>query len=284
MAAAAGVVGRSVPFPTLESPLPDTGPSAMSATVKMLVADDSSTVHAFFDGIARRSPVAVEIMRAVNGRECMEALCGGGMDLAFIDVHMPEMSGMEAVAFERFSSNPIKTFVTLMSAGGASAPKLEMARQLKVYEFLTKPFSAIAIVDILQTYQRISAPTRALIVDDSATVRRVIEKVLKASIFRIECEQAKDGADAIARCQAEPFQIIFLDYNMPGLNGAETLDKILTAKPQAKVIMMSAQRDEMRRILAKKRGALDFLYKPFNSTDVDRLLHVVFDIRMPSME
>src|SRR5262249_17019632 len=81
--------------------------------VKMLVAEDSKTVQLFFRKIVERSRWPIELVTADNGRECMMLLEQGGIDLAFIDINMPEMSGMEAVSRARFNGD--KTFIALMS-------------------------------------------------------------------------------------------------------------------------------------------------------------------------
>ena len=70
---------------------------------------------------------------------------------------------------------------------------------------------------------------------------------------------------------------------MPGLNGIDTLEQLLAVKPDARVIMMSAERNAERRRFALERGAVDFLYKPFYPIDVDRMLHKVYDLKMPEL-
>ena len=143
--------------------------------LKVLGADDSALMHSLFADFALGSEIPFDIMKASNGRQCAELFNVGGFNLAFIDVNMPEMSGMEAVALARHGGH--KTFVTLMS-GNANARRLEIARQLKVYEYLAKPFRAEDVQAILKTYCRVTVPTQALVVDDSATVRRSLRKVL----------------------------------------------------------------------------------------------------------
>src|SRR5919197_3976880 len=201
--------------------------------LKVLVADDSAAIHQVFTEIAERSPVPFDLIRAENGLQCMELLDRGGVNLAFIDVNMPEMNGMEAVASARNAGN--KAFVTLMSAQ-ASKGRLEIARKLKVYEFLHKPFTAIEVHKILRTYCRISVPSQALIVDDSATVRRIITKVLGDSIFNIDPTEAGNGEAALETFDNGDFDVVFLDCNMPGLNGPETLERLLERDSGVKVI------------------------------------------------
>jgi CheY-like chemotaxis protein len=248
--------------------------------IRMLVADDSRTVLRFFEQVVADSPLPIELVTAQTGRECMMFLEQGDVGLAFVDVNMPEMSGLEALGRARFHGN--KTFVTLMSTR-ADAPRFELARQLRVYEYLVKPFTAADVAAVLKTYQRVATRMRALIVDDSRTMRMLVRRVLERSIFRLEIEEAGDGTTALARFDDASFDLVFLDYNMPGLNGIETLERVLARDSGTKVIMISAERDEEHVRQAEKLGASGFLYKPFFRGDVDGALHRALGLKMPGL-
>ncbi len=248
--------------------------------LKVLVADDSRLIHDIFNDIASRSPIPFEVISADDGQQCVDALNRGGIHLAFIDVNMPEMSGMEAVGKARTVGN--KTFVTLMSAN-ANQRRMQLALQLRIYEFLSKPFTAEQVMRILQTYCRVTLPSNALVVDDSTTVRRIIKKVFANSIFNIDVTEAGDGQTALDCCARGEFDAVFLDCNMPGLPGTATLEQLLARDRGVKVIMISGERNETRRRWALDRGAAAFLYKPFNAADIDRELHALFGLRMPQL-
>jgi DNA-binding NtrC family response regulator len=249
-------------------------------SIKMLVADDSRTVQLFFKNIVERSPLPIELMTADTGRECMMFLEQGGIDLAFIDVNMPEMSGMEAVGRARFRGN--KTFVTLMS-GKASGERFEVARQVRAYEYLVKPFTVADVEQILKTYRRVSVRMKTLIVDDTRTIRRIIRRVLERSVFRLAIEEAEDGASALAHLDDGGLDLVFLDCNMPGLDGLETLERIRSRDPQVKVIMISAEHDERKVRKALDLGACAFLEKPFFASDIDRALHAALGLKLPEL-
>jgi len=248
-------------------------------SIKMLVADDSRTVQLFFKNIVERSPLPIELITADTGPECMMFL-EQGVDLAFIDVNMPEMSGLEAVSRIRFKG--IKTFVTLMS-GKADERRYEVARQIRAYEYLVKPFSDASIESILKTYQRVSVRMKTLIVDDSRTIRHVIKRVLERSIFRLVIEEAADGEHALKRFKDGGYDVVFLDYNMPGLDGLDTMDRIRANSPETKIIMISAERNDARVSNALDRGAVAFLYKPFFASDLDRALHLALGLKVPDL-
>jgi DNA-binding NtrC family response regulator len=248
--------------------------------IKMLVADDAQAIRSIFRKVAERSCGLIELAEASDGRECMKILSRGEIDLAFIDVYMPEMSGLEALRNAR--NFGIRTFVTLMS-GPDSDRFMELARQLRAYEFLRKPFGVRDIEGIINTYQRVIGPTKVLIVDDSMTVRKVVQQVLRASIFRLDCYEAPDGETALAYCDRVNFDIIFLDSNMLGLDGLVTLDRLRLHNSDARVVMIAGKDDSELAPRALKRGAAAFLAKPFRAADIDGVLHRLFGLRVPDL-
>lgn len=248
--------------------------------LQVLVADDASIIHELFAGLAETSTIPFDVIRARDGRECMQALASGRINVAFIDVHMPDMSGMDAVAEARRGGT--KTFVALMSATSTTR-RLQLARQLRVYEFLEKPFTRIDVEAILTTYCRVTVPSQALIVDDSATVRAIIKRVFATSVFNIDPTEAADGETALAYCEHGRFDVVFLDCNMPDMDGLETLDRLLARDPNVKIIMISAESNEQRRRRALARGATAFLQKPFFANDIDRELHAIFGLKLPAL-
>jgi CheY-like chemotaxis protein len=248
--------------------------------VKMLVADDSKTVQLFFRKIVERSRWPIEFITADNGRECMMLLEQGGVDLAFIDINMPEMSGMEAVSRARFNGD--KTFIALMS-GKASQSRFEVARQIRAYEYLVKPFSEAQVEDIIKTYRHIAVHRKTLIVDDNRTIRRIIRRVLDRSVFRLAIEEAASGERALKSFTDTNYDLVFLDYYMPGINGQETLEQLRARSSDVKVIMISAERDEDHVQAALAKGASAFLHKPFFASDIDRALHSAFGLKLPGL-
>jgi CheY-like chemotaxis protein len=249
-------------------------------TIKLLVADDSRTVQRFFKDVVDTAPMPIELITADTGLECMMLLEQGGIDVAFIDVHMPEMSGMEAVGRARFKGN--KTFITLMSSK-SDPRRLKVARQIRAYEYLVKPFTAADILAILKTFQSISRRTRTLIVDDSRTIRHVIMRVLKRSVFNLAIEEASSGERALKLFAEGSYDLVFLDYNMPGLDGLNTLDGIRAKDPNTKIIMISAEHNDVHVRDAMDHGAMSFLHKPFFAIDVNRTLHAAFGLKLPEL-
>jgi DNA-binding NtrC family response regulator len=253
----------------------------MQHTTSMLIADDSHVTQQILTEAARASKLPLRFTATDNGRECLTLLNGANIDLAFIDVHMPELSGTEA--FWSARKQGIQTFVTLMSNPPA-AEAVELAVKLRAYEFLFKPFTVDDALGIMRTYARISSPTKVLIVDDSASVRQIVQKVVHGSVFNCELAEAGDGETALTLARTTEFDAIFLDRNMPGLDGLATMKQLQLIKPSLKIVMMSGERDLAKEHQALNCGACAFLPKPFKSEDVDKVLHAAFGLRSPNLK
>jgi len=86
-----------------------------------------------------------------------------------------------------------------------------------------------------------------------------------------EVASCTDGISGLERAESEAFDLILLDYKMPGLNGLETLAEIKRAQIRTPVIVMTAFGTTETAIEAMKLGAYDYLLKPFDSEGLKRL-------------
>jgi two-component system, chemotaxis family, chemotaxis protein CheY len=194
---------------------------------------------------------------------------------------MPELSGTEA--FWSARKLGVKTFVTLMSSPPA-AEAVDMAIKLRAYEFLFKPFTVNDALGIMKTYNHISSPTKVLIVDDSSAVRQIVQKIVQGSMFNCEITEAGDGETALTLCRTSEFDAVFLDRNMPGMDGLSTMKRLQLIQSSLKIVMISAERNLAKEKQALDSGACAFLQKPFHSEDVDRVLHAAFGLRSPNLK
>jgi len=107
---------------------------------------------------------------------------------------------------------------------------------------------------------------RALIVDDSSFIREYLRHLL--SRMDIACEEAVDGSEALtvlASEEAESFDLMLLDVNMPVMNGLECVKALREARlgPHMKVMMVTTEADHSFIETALDNGADEFLMKPF---------------------
>jgi len=101
-----------------------------------------------------------------------------------------------------------------------------------------------------------------LLVDDSQTVRRMIEWVLKPSGFRIL--HAADGIHALEVLRAEKVDLAFVDLNMPRMDGIELIRSVRSDKKlqQLPIILLTTENRNEDREAALQAGANLFLTKP----------------------
>jgi two-component system chemotaxis response regulator CheY len=253
----------------------------MQRAISLLIADDSHSIQQLVGEAARAAKLPLRVTVTDNGRDCLTMLNGSNTDLAFIDVHMPELSGTQA--FWTARKQGIQTFVTLMSNPPA-AEAVELAIKLRAFEFLFKPFTEQDVLAIIKTYARISSPTRVLVFDDSSAVRQIVQKIVRGSVFNCDVTEAGDGDTALALCRSSHFDVVFLDCNMPGLSGLAALKRLRHIQPAQKVVMISAERNLATENEAMDGGACAFMHKPFTSKDVDQVLHAAFGLRSPNLK
>lgn len=104
---------------------------------------------------------------------------------------------------------------------------------------------------------------RILIVDDTKSVHAFVRALLSKS-KTITTESVYDGVQALERLkQKNDFDIIFLDWEMPNLNGPDTLQKIKSLGISTPVLMMTSKNspEDIARVL--ELGASEYLMKPF---------------------
>ena len=106
---------------------------------------------------------------------------------------------------------------------------------------------------------------RILVVDDDDALRESLGLLLAAEGY--EVVTADDAAAALARLE-EPIDVVLCDVRMPGMDGLELLPELIRRLPGAPVLLMSAYGSGDLAVEALKRGAFDYLAKPFQPSEV----------------
>ncbi len=108
---------------------------------------------------------------------------------------------------------------------------------------------------------------RILVVDDEATARSGLEKLLRQAGYTVDT--AKDGTDALAVAADHPPEVVVTDLKMPQMDGMALLAKLRETDPDVPVIVATAFGDVSSAVAAMRAGAADYLTKPI---DFDALL------------
>jgi two-component system nitrogen regulation response regulator GlnG len=107
---------------------------------------------------------------------------------------------------------------------------------------------------------------RILIADDEDSLRWVLDKGLRQVGYDVT--SVKDGDSALRAFAEAPFDLVFLDIRMPGMDGLTALGKLRELRSDAQVIVMTAHGTMETAIQAMQRGAYDYLAKPFDLDEV----------------
>src|SRR3712207_6219459 len=270
---------RKVETRTKDDEAPEAEAAPGDEGMRILIADDSAVTRRVMSALASTIAPGVEIAEAANGADTCEALRRGGFDAAFVDFHMPDMSGPRAVALaRRIGADPL---VVVMGDSAEDAAD-RMLRSIDPYEFMQKPLEERELRQVLGSVARMREPARVMIVDDSKAARRLMGKVLEASRFAMEMASVDSGEAALKRLRDEPCEVIFLDYAMPGIDGLETACLVQELMPEVRVVMVSASQNPAVEKAARYFGAVHFLRKPFFAREVDKAMHLALDLPLTS--
>ncbi len=116
---------------------------------------------------------------------------------------------------------------------------------------------------------RVNVRRRILVVDDEQDIIDVLQEYLAPSN---DVDTALNTTQAIERIRAARPDLVFLDINMPGLNGVEALRLIKQIDETIPVLMVTANTDNALAAEAIKFGAFSYIPKPFNFKYLDHLI------------
>lgn len=225
---------------------------------------------------------------AVDGTSALallrrEAANGTPFDLAIIDMRMPGMDGLELCRLIKSDSTIQQTHLILLTAAGQRGDSLA-AKEAGAAAYLTKPIRERHLADCMRlvfgrrdsaekTLPLITRHTifeaeartvhRVLVVDDNPVNQRVAVKMLEKLGCRVDV--ASNGVEALAAICQHQYPLVFMDCQMPELDGFETTRLIRSQEqPGAHlpVIAMTANAMEGDRETCLTAGMDDFVSKP----------------------
>ncbi len=252
---------------------------------RTLVVDDNATNREVLARSLQSSGMAVTC--ASDGpsalRIALEAAARGTpYELAILDMMMPGMDGLQLARAIRGSPElPTMGLLLLTSVGGQGEP--DEARRAGVDAYLTKPIRQAQLLDVLvsmlgRTATRRPQPSpaplaagfaapgaRVLVVDDNVVNRAVIVGMLEA--YECVTSEAEDGGVAVRKAAESDYDLVFMDCQMPVLDGFEATAEIrrqeeATGRRRVPIVALtaSALKGERERCLAA--GMDDYLSKP----------------------
>ena len=257
--------------------------------VRVLVADNDRIVLEYFAGIMKN--LNIELSTALGGNEALELVRKhGAYDIYFVDLEMPGMGGFELAQAIRASDN--HACIVVMTAGEIRDYQAE-TQKVRIDRFLTKPIFPFHIVDVLNDY--VDAETESpliggdahdarttfedyciLIAEDVEINREIIKAILEPLMLTIVFAANGEEAVHVFHENPEQFQLIFMDLQMPTMDGYEATRHIRAlANPWASnipIVAMTANvyQEDVNQCLAA--GMNDHVGKPL---EYERVLSVL---------
>jgi signal transduction histidine kinase len=123
----------------------------------------------------------------------------------------------------------------------------------------------------------VGGPLKVLVVDDEPGIRDAVTRVLASHRTTLpdegeetafEVAQAGTGEEALVACEAGAPDILLLDYKLPGISGLDVLERLGPAAADTLVVMITAYATIETAVTATRRGAYDFLAKPFTPAEL----------------
>ena len=106
---------------------------------------------------------------------------------------------------------------------------------------------------------------RILVVDDDPQIRRVMRMTLIGQGYVVD--DARSGEEGVEKLDSQPQDLVLLDVNMPGMGGLEAC-RVMRARTEAAIIMLTVRNSEADKIEALDAGADDYVTKPFRTPEL----------------
>ena len=258
---------------------------------KVLVVDDNDTNRTVLENML--TAWGMEVTMVNSGRQALDLLLADpevdlDIDLALVDMHMPELDGLSMVEILRRSRRYPQLKLVLLSSM-SSADEVQRAQDAGFQGVLRKPLRKAELRQTLQSLAASEPPTedaryprldkRVLVIEDNPVNQEVCCQMLR----RLGCEVrvASSALEGLRRLGEQRYDLILMDIQMPGMDGIEALTWFrkgsgkrftFVTPPETPVIAVTAnalEGDEQRFL---DLGFDAYLSKPFRQGQLQQIL------------
>ena len=246
---------------------------------RVLVAEDNPTTQNLLKSIIESIGCQVDI--ASNGTEALEFL--SDHELVLMDLRMPGMGGIEATQQIRRQGNNVP-IIALTAHGDKQGGAECFAAGMN--DYLQKPFRNKHLQGLVKRWLEKSAAVatsdepsinsldppkhRILVVEDTDATRILIRIILEE--LGCQVDVVDNGVEAVALLEKIPFNLVFMDCQLPGIDGFEATRRIRERNIQVPVIALTARSQEENREPFLQAGMNDYLGKPFKRTQLEAMV------------
>jgi len=267
---------------------------------KVLVVDDNENIRRYMCSYLEEW--GCRVVQAAGGPEALELLreahnAGEDFDICLVDLLMPRMDGWQFASEVNADERLVDSNLVLMSPTGKSGDEAKMKLLHWFRDYLSKPVKKSKLFEVIFDVVNLEEPEGAepelseageavemveeitggkvLVAEDHEVNQQLFKTILEN--LGHEVHLANNGAEAVKAVQTDRYDLIFMDVQMPEMNGYEATEAIRALDIQTPIVAVtaSALRGEERK--SSEVGMNDFLVKPFKKKDLLPVLERWFD-------
>lgn len=204
-----------------------------------------------------------------DGEEALKQISEKEFDLVILDLRLPGKDGLQVLKEARLKKPQLNGII--ITAYPAAATMAE-AMQIGAVDFLSKPINLPKLEKLIQEKTELVKlkVKPILIVDDEASMRESLQDWFLDLGY--QAETACDGEEALKLIAEKNYGLLILDLKLPGQDGIEVLKKARKHHPDLRGIIITAYPSVDTAREAIKQGAIDYLPKPFELSELEKLV------------
>jgi CheY-like chemotaxis protein len=238
-------------------------------SLRLVLVSNSPEDCDLFRQAGASTAVPIDVVAADCGAAASREI-GIGADLIYLDEGLDHGEIKQILGAVRAARNRPFTVQLTGSPNGAEPFEADA--------LAGKPARLEEAKRLVERSIRVRLPSRVLVVDDSPTMRSIVRKLIGGRGFPLEVSEASEGFAALKEVRSGAIDLVFVDHNMPGFSGLETISEFRREKRRVSVVLMTSQPDESLPGRAREEGAA-FLKKPFYAADIDAVLCGFYGLR-----
>lgn len=270
----------------------------ISSIKNVLVIDDNENNRQILEHTFRYWKIECE--SSASGFEAIDLLKGGKrFDLIIVDYHMPEMDGMDTIRKirEEIETEGNPQPIIMLHSSSDELKIHEYAKKLNISYMLSKPVkqdelfyylngisvnnsdeNALSETSEVHTDENLHKAFTILVAEDTPMNMLVIRNMLQIAMPGVKLLEANNGIQAIQVLKTVKPDLIFMDVQMPELDGLEATKQIRKMQNGIviPIVALSAGVSKEEREQCYKSGMDDFLSKPIETAELKKMLNKYF--------
>jgi len=249
---------------------------------KVLYAEDNIENQKLIARLITETGAEVTVVN--NGKEAIDAVMTESYDLILMDIRMPVLGGVEATQQVLTINNKLP--VVAITANVASSDR-EQYKQAGFVDFIEKPVQRDQLYRVLMNY--LAPQVTALLTVEQQTIEKHYHDVLlvednidnrklaqlQLSRLNLNVDTAIDGADAVAKCLSKQYELVFMDLQMPVMDGYSAVLALREKGCRLPIYALTADADQDILEKCLSSGFNGTLMKPMNMDEIRSVIRKI---------